>query len=68
MSVPKKSVNKSLEDLHHDMRGALSVMLMNLELFVMSPEYKKGGAKVESFVKLINKQIDVLTEKLKSIE
>ncbi len=55
---------KDFEKLCHDIKNSLAVLRINLDLFVNSEEYDEGKAKTKKFVKLIDKQVSVLTKKL----
>ncbi len=48
----------------HDIRNPLTILRMNLDLFVLSPEYKKESKEVKKFVDIVEKEVSILISKV----
>lgn len=64
----KKTDNEPLKKLCHDLRNPLSVMKMSTDIYAMSNEFKTTTPKVHKLIETINKQIDILTQRISEEE
>ncbi len=64
-AVRKKKTNtKSFGKFCHDLKNPLTTIKINLDMLVMSKEYKKITPKLKNFVKSIEKEVEKIIEML----